>query len=154
MSSSQLTSIPSQKRIPLATGREVFLCSDAVRMIPKQIWTIPPKMWMVWGRKRDRDPDPAPNPIAVRCIPPQSHVTVPGRPAPVPMSLHPARGNLQQDNPCRSPIPAGPQEGHVSPPTPWDEPSGRLEFGMTSWQVPGSLRPAGPPGDPWPGSPP
>lgn len=75
MSSSQLTRIPSQKRIPLATGREGFLCSDAVRMIPKQMWTIPVKMWMVWGRMRERDP----NPVAVRRIPPQSHITMLGR---------------------------------------------------------------------------
>lgn len=68
--------------------------------------------------------------------------------------LQPARDNIQQDNPCGSPIPAGPLEGHVSPPTPWDEPSGSLVFAMRSWQGPGSLRPAGPPGDPWPGSPP
>lgn len=75
MSSSQRTRIPSQKRIPLATGREGFLCSDAVRMIPKQMWTIPVKMWMVWGRMRERDP----NPVAVRRIPPQSHITMLGR---------------------------------------------------------------------------
>ena len=47
---SRLTRSPSQKKIPLATGREGVLCSDTVRMIPKQMWMIPVKMWMVWGK--------------------------------------------------------------------------------------------------------
>lgn len=109
MSSSQLTRIPSQNKIPLATGREGFLCSHNVRMIPKLMWMIPEKMWIVWGRMRERNPDP----IAVRHIPPKSHIRVPGRNRERHLSqfpLHPARENLQQDNPHRSPIPAGTPE--------------------------------------------
>lgn len=53
---SLLTRSPSQKRTPLATGREGFLYSDTVRMIPKQTWMIPVKMWMVWGRTGEKDP--------------------------------------------------------------------------------------------------
>lgn len=106
MSSSQLTRIPSQKRIPLATGREGFLCSDSVRMIPKQMWTIPVKMWMVWGRMREMDPDP----ITVRHIPAQSHITVLGRDWERHLSqhsLHPARENPAGQS-LRIPNPAGP----------------------------------------------
>lgn len=144
MSSSQLTKIPSQKKIPLATGREGFPCSDTVRMIPKMTWMIPVKMWMVWGRMRERDPDPTP-------IPHHSAGKGLGE-APVPVS------STQPGRTSSRTIPADPQsllEGRVSPPTPWDVPSGSLVFGMLSWQVqvPGSLQPAGPPGDLWPGSP-
>lgn len=64
MSSSQLTRIPSQKKIPLATGREGFRCSDNVRMIPKLTWTIPVKMWMVWGRMRGEGSRSHPNPTS------------------------------------------------------------------------------------------
>lgn len=85
---SLLTRSPSQKRTPLATGREGVLYSDTVRMIPKQTWTIPVKMWMVWGRTGKRDPPghswPKTLPVcqhrqrmditvAVSRIPPRSH---------------------------------------------------------------------------------
>lgn len=82
---------------------------------------------------------------------------------PTPIPHHNAGKGLGQAPVPMSPalsrtIPADPQslEGRVSPPTPWDEPSGSLAFGMTSWQAQasGSPRPAGLPGDPWPGSPP
>lgn len=82
---------------------------------------------------------------------------------PTPIPHHNAGKGLGQAPVPMSPalsrtIPVDPQslEGRVSPPTPWDEPSGSLAFGMTSWQAQasGSPRPAGPPGDPWPRSPP
>lgn len=47
---SPLTRSPSQKKIPLATGRDGLPRSDSVRMIPKQMWMIPLKMWMIWGK--------------------------------------------------------------------------------------------------------
>lgn len=85
---SLLTRSPSQKRTPLATGREGVLCSDTVRMIPKQMCMIPVMMWMVWGRTEERDPPghswPKALPVcqhrqrmgitvAVSRVPPRSH---------------------------------------------------------------------------------